>query len=129
MIAIARDGLDAMANVLIIRGGKMVSTESFSLTGEGMEDPDEVLFDFVLQYYDSRKPAGEVICTALPEEMYADMESWLREKRGASCTLTVPQRGEKKALALMSEKNAMDALMKRNARKTVQQERTQGACI
>lgn len=128
VIALARDGLDAMVNILCVRGGKMIGSESIVLAGEGMEDPDEVLFDFLLQYYDSEKPAAEVICAAMPEEMRADMEEWLREKRGAACTLTVPQRGEKRALALMSEKNAKDALEKRNARRSVQEERTAGAC-
>ncbi len=128
VIALAADDMDAMAQVLLIRDGKMVGGDAFPLPGEGREDPAEVLFDFVLQYYDARKPAREVLISDVPEEIRNDLETWLREKRDAACTLTVPRRGEKRALILMSEKNARDALEKRNARKQIQYERTVGAC-
>ncbi len=128
VIALARDDMDAMAQVLLIRDGKMVGGDAFELPGEGREDPAEVLFDFALQYYDSRKPAREVLIADVPEEIRADLEAWLRERREGACTLLVPQRGEKRALVLMSEKNARDALEKRNSRNQIRYERTVGAC-
>ncbi|MBE5787284.1 MAG: excinuclease ABC subunit UvrC [Clostridiales bacterium] len=128
VFALAQDDLDAMAQVLYIRGGKMVGGDSFPLPREGKEHPGEVLFDFIIQYYDERKPAREVICPALPGEIGQDLEAWLREKRGSACTLTIPQRGDKRALTLLAEKNARDALEKRNAKKQIQHERTVGAC-
>ena len=42
-------------------------------------------------------------------------------------TLTIPQRGDKRALMLTAQKNAADALQKRNAQRTIQEERTTGA--
>ncbi|MBO2517122.1 MAG: excinuclease ABC subunit C, partial [Clostridiales bacterium] len=128
IISIAADGLDAMAEVLLIRGGKMVGSENYSLPGEGKEECREVLLDFILQYYEDRKPSAEVICSDLPEEVENDVQEWLSMKREHSCLLTLPKRGEKRALVLLAQKNAMDALKKRNARQTVQEERTAGAC-
>ena len=128
VFALFQDDLDAMAQVLYIRGGKMVGGDHFPLPGEGREEKGEVLFDFIVQYYDERKPAREVLCPALPEEIAGDLEAWLRQKRGSACTLTIPQRGDKRALTLLAEKNARDALEKRNAKKQIQQERTIGAC-
>ncbi|MBQ4074878.1 MAG: excinuclease ABC subunit UvrC [Clostridia bacterium] len=127
VFALAQDDLDAMAQVLYIRGGKMVGGDSFPLPGEGREHPGEVLFDFIIQYYDERRPAREVLCPSLPGEIGADMEGWLRQKRGGACTFTIPQRGDKRALTLLAEKNARDALEKRNAKKQIQHERTIGA--
>lgn len=127
VFALCQDGLDGMAQALYIRAGKMVGGDSFPLPGEGQEDPGEVLFDFILQYYDERQPAREVLCPSLPGEIAADLEAWLRQKRGGACTLTIPQRGDKRALTLLAEKNARDALQKRNAKKQVQYERTVGA--
>ena len=49
------------------------------------------------------------------QEILKDLESWLREKRGGAADLLVPRRGEKRALVLMAEKNARDALEKQNA--------------
>ena len=128
VFALAQDDLDAMAQVIYIRGGKMVGGDSFPLPREGKEHPGEVLFDFIVQFYDERKPAREVLCPALPEEISADLEEWLRRQRGSACTLTIPQRGDKRALTLLAEKNARDALEKRNAKRQVQYERTVGAC-
>ena len=128
VIALAADDMDAMAQVLLIRDGKMVGGDAFELPGEGREDPAEVLFDFALQYYDSRRPAREVLLSGVPEEIASDLEAWLREKREGACDLIVPRRGEKRALVLMCEKNARDALEKRNARRQVRNERTVGAC-
>ncbi len=128
VIGLAQDNLDAMAEVLFVRGGKIIGGDSFALTGEGGESREDVLFGFLLQYYDERKPAREVLCPAMPEEITGDLQDWLREKRGAACDLLIPQRGEKRALTLLAEKNARDALEKRNAKKQVRYERTIGAC-
>ena len=128
VFALAQDDLDAMAQVLYVRGGRILGGDSFALPREGKEDPGEVLFDFIVQFYeDERKPAREVLCPSLPGEIGGDLETWLRQKRGGAVTLTIPQRGDKRALTLLAEKNARDALTKRNAKKQVQYERTVGA--
>lgn len=126
VLAIAQDGLDAMVQVLFIRGGRMIGGDSFALPGEGNEPKEEVLTEFVLRYYADRLPAREILTQ--PIEEAETMEALLREKRGGAVDLIIPQRGEKKALVLMAEKNARDALEKRNARQQVQWDRTIGAC-
>ncbi|MBR6300588.1 MAG: excinuclease ABC subunit UvrC [Clostridia bacterium] len=126
VLALAQDGLDAMAQVLLIRGGRIIGGESFALPGEGSEPPVNVLTEFALRYYADRQPPREIL-TPLMED--ADvMQELLREKRGSAVNVTIPQRGEKRALVLMAERNAADALEKRNARQQIQQERTVGAC-
>ena len=127
VIALSHDDLDAMAAVLLIRGGKMVGGETYPLEGAGADAPGDALTAFLLQYYDGRKPAREVLVQALPEEDEG-LQDYLRERRQAACTLTVPQRGEKRALILMAEKNAADALFKRNQQAEIRRQRTVGAC-
>ena len=128
VFGLAQDDLDAMAQVMYIRGGRILGGDSFALPREGKEDAGEVLFDFIVQFYgEERKPAREVLCPSLPGEISADLTEWLRQRRGGAVTLTVPQRGDKRALTLLAEKNARDALEKRNAKKQVQYERTVGA--
>ena len=128
VFALAQDDLDAMAQVLYVRNGHILGGDSFALPREGKEEPGEVLFDFIVQFYEGdRKPAREVLCPGLPQEISGDLEEWLRRQKGGACTLTIPQRGDKKALTLLAEKNARDALEKRNAKKQVQYERTVGA--
>jgi excinuclease ABC subunit C len=125
LIALAQDGLDAMIQVLYVRGGRMVGGDHFALPREGGEDPGEVIASFLTQYYEQ---AGliprNVLCQTLPDGAAEQLESWLREKKGTAVTVATPQRGEKHELVLLAAKNAQDALQKRNARRTVHEERT-----
>ncbi len=127
IIAVAQDGLDAMAQVLHVRGGKMVGGDSFALERAGDEAPGNVIASFIMQYYeDGRLLPQEVLAQALPED--AEMiETALTDLRGAKVRLATPVRGEKRALILLAEKNARDALEKRNARARHSFERTKGA--
>ena len=128
LIALAQDGLDAMVQILYIRGGRMIGGEQFPLPREGGEDPGEVIASFMTQYYET---AGliprNVLCQQLPEGAAEQLEMWLREQKGSAVTVATPQRGEKHELVLLAEKNARDALEKRNARRTIHEERTVGA--
>ena len=125
LIALAQDGLDAMIQILYVRGGRMVGGDHFALPREGGEEPGEVIASFLTQYYEQ---AGliprNVLCQTLPEGAAEQLEFWLREKKGSAVTVATPQRGEKHELVLLAEKNARDALMKRNARRTIHEERT-----
>ena len=125
VIAAAGDGLDAMAQVLFIRGGKMLEAQAFPLPREGSEPKEEILDAFLEQFYLDRVPAREVIVQALTDP--ETMEAWLRVRRGGAVTLTVPKRGDRLKLVENALQNAKDALMKRNAREQVVQERTVGA--
>lgn len=122
VIAVAQDGLDAMAQVLFIRGGKMLETRAFALPREGNEPLDEVMDGFLTQFYEDRIPAREVIAQASQD---ADtLEAWLREKRQGAVDVIIPQRGDKRRLVDNALSNAQDALQKRNAKAQVVHERT-----
>ena len=128
IVALAQDGLDAMAQILYVRGGRMLGGDHFLLEREGGEDPGEVLADFLTQYYGQGPVVPRnVLVQALPEGMQEQLEQWLRQQKGAAVSLRTPQRGEKHDLVLLAAKNARDALEKRNARAAVQEERTSGA--
>lgn len=128
VIAVSRDDLDAMAQVLFIRGGKLLGAESHPLPGAGQDEPGDILVAFLTQYYDERKPAREVICQAVSADDEDALREYLRLKRDGACDLVIPQRGEKRALCLLAEKNARDALQKRNQDQQIKQQRTVGAC-
>jgi len=128
LIALAQDGLDAMIQILYVRGGRMIGGDHFLLPREGGEDPGEVIAEFLLQYYEEANLIPRnILCQTLPEDMLEMTEYWLREKKGSAVSLRVPRRGEKHELVLLAVKNAEDALKKRNARRTIQEERTIGA--
>ena len=105
----------------------MVGGDHFPLPREGSEEPGEVLAAFLTQYYeDGNLIPRNILVQALPEG-FEQIESWLRQQKGAAVTLAVPKRGEKHELVLLAAKNAADALEKRNARAAILAERTTGA--
>lgn len=128
IIALAQDGLDAMVQVVYVRGGRMLGGDHFTLAREGGEDPGEVLASFLTQYYeDGNLIPRHVLVQALPEGAHDQLEQWLRQMKGAAVTLATPKRGEKHDLVLLAAKNAEDALEKRNANRAIHEERTSGA--
>ena len=128
LIAIAQDGLDAMIQILYIRGGRMIGGDHFALPREGGEKPGDVIASFMTQYYEAAALIPRnVLCQELPEGAAEQLEQWLRQKKGSAVSVAAPQRGEKHELVLLAAKNAQDALEKRNARRTIREERTVGA--
>ena len=128
IIALSQDGLDAMVQIVYVRGGRMLGGDHFLLEREGSEDAGEVLAEFLTQYYEEGGLIPRnVLVQTLPEGTQEQLEQWLRQQKGAAVTLLMPRRGEKHDLVLLAEKNARDALEKRNARVAVREERTVGA--
>ncbi len=128
LIAVSTDGLDAMVQILYVRGGRMIGGDHFALPREGGEDPGEIIAGFMTQYYENAALIPRnVLCQTLPEGSAEELEAWLRNRKGAAVTVATPRRGEKHELVLLAVKNAKDALDKRNARRTIREERTVGA--
>lgn len=124
ILAVATDTQDAMVQLMHVRGGRMEGADSFLLEGDGAEEPSELLSSFLTQYYeDEHLIPREVIVQHAPEDSEA-MEQWLRERKGGAVTLLCPQRGEKKALVDIGQKNALDALKKRAESEKIKRQRT-----
>lgn len=128
IIALAQDGLDAMVQIVYVRGGRMIGGDHFALPQEGGEAPGEVLASFITQYYeDGNLIPRNILCQSLPDGSTEQLEQWLRQQKNAAVSLRTPKRGEKHDLVLLAAKNAADALEKRNARTAIREERTVGA--
>jgi excinuclease ABC subunit C len=111
VIAFARDQGDACVQVFFIRHGKLIGREYFMLEGTEGESDEEVIGEFVTQFYDEAAHIPREVL--LPNEVEEAMviEQWLRQKRGTKVTLQIPQRGKKKELIEMARTNAQDTLV------------------
>jgi excinuclease ABC subunit C len=111
VIALTRDKDDALVQILFIRNGKLVGSDSRMLNNAEGEPDSEVLSQFITQFYaDVPEVPRELI---LPNEVYEArvIEQWLKDKRhGQKVSITVPQRGNKRDLVKMAEENATEAL-------------------
>ena len=114
VIGVARDRGRIAFVVLGFRGGNLTETSTFDFRDYGQDD-NEVLESFLSQYYTAgREVPREIVVPGEPSEAVLLREA-LHEQRGATVTLLVPQRGEKKRLVEMAAKNAALDLEKRLA--------------
>lgn len=111
VIAIARDQGEAVVQILFIRNGKLIGSDSRTLDNAEGETDEAVLSQFITQFYsDQDEIPREVILPTEVEETRI-IERWLSDKRrGTKVEITVPKRGNKVDLIRMAQENAGEAL-------------------
>ncbi|HEY2902058.1 MAG TPA: excinuclease ABC subunit UvrC [Polyangia bacterium] len=103
-----RQGIALEIVVMSIRQGKLLGNRSFSFTGQEFPDA-ELLSSFVGLYYDLNvAPPDEVLLPVAIDD--ADVKAdWLSDKRPPRrrrVEVTVPQRGDRRKLVELAQKNA-----------------------
>jgi excinuclease ABC subunit C len=111
VIAIARDDKAAVVQILFIRNGKLIGSDSRSLDHFEGESESEMLEQFMTQFYSDKQDVPREIILPNEVEEARIIERWLSDKRsGAKVTITVPKRGNKVDLVGMAQENASEAL-------------------
>ncbi len=128
VMAVVADEAGACVQMFFIRGGKLIGQEHFLLDGtDGEGGVTEATTEFLKQYYqDAAFVPSEIVLPTFVEESEI-IEAWLRQKKGAKVTLTVPKQGEKKKLLEMAATNAELALQQIKASSAAEQGRIDGA--
>jgi excinuclease ABC subunit C len=100
--------------VFFIRGGRNNGNRAFFPTHGKADEAGEVLGAFIAQFYDDKPPPPLILTShALPEQ--ALVAEALALKAGRKVEITVPQRGEKRAVMQHAETNAREALERKLA--------------
>jgi excinuclease ABC subunit C len=107
---------DSIVQLFRVRDGTIVGRDHFALEGSEGAPVAEVIASFLRQHYSAATmlPPEIVTPTALPEA--ESLEAFLTERRGGPARLHVPQRGKKRHLAGLAERNATDALEQERVR-------------
>ncbi len=127
VLGLARKDSQAAVQLFAVRGGKMVGRDVYLLDAPRESDDATVLAAFVQQSYEratSIPPAILVPC--LPEDA-PDLEAFLTARRGPGVHFRVPQRGEKRELLDLAERNATETLAREHARWLADQGKTLAA--
>lgn len=97
--------------VFFVRSGRLMGTKDTILSGtEGMKE-EEIATEFLKQFYKDADFVPPNIYVQFPCEEEALLVEWLSGISGRSVKLHTPQRGEKKALVDMANKNAKQAAL------------------
>ncbi|GAB4521462.1 MAG: excinuclease ABC subunit UvrC [Anaerolineae bacterium] len=111
VIALAREDHDTVVQILFIRNGKLIGSDSRRLDNADEETDEAVLSQFVTQFYAEVDEVPREIILPHEVEEARIIERWLSDKRSSSkVSITVPQRGNKRDLINMAEENAHEAL-------------------
>ena len=92
-MAFVQEGDQALALVFLVRQGRLVGRESFTLTGTRDEEPSQIMTSFVQQFYSTAAPIPRRILLQHPLEKCPSYREWLEDKRGTKVELRVPSRG------------------------------------
>jgi excinuclease ABC subunit C len=109
-VAVAVDGKDANAQVLQVRDGVLSDRQSFYLSNETERGEGEVAEEFMLQYYGGHTsiPALLVVQSELQER--TALADALSRRRSGPVELRAAERGEKRRILELAERNAHLAL-------------------
>jgi excinuclease ABC subunit C len=109
-VAIAVEGKDANAHVLQVRDGVLSDRQSFYLDNQPGDDLPAVAEAFLLQYYGSAMTIPPLIAVQKQVGANAAVAQALAQRRGAPVELRVPERGDKRRVLELAERNAKLAL-------------------
>src|SRR4051812_4102695 len=111
LIAVAVEGTGANAQVFQVRDGVLAERQGFYLANEGERGEDEVTEEFVAQYYSAvpAVPRLVVVGSALSDRVEL-LEEALSTRRGGPVEVRVAERGDKRKLRELAERNARLAL-------------------
>ncbi len=113
VLAMARTDGEACVQIFFIRGGKLIGREYFILEGTEDTDNQQVMTEFVKQFYTEAANIPEQVM--IPEEIQVEeakiIGQWLRSKRGGQkVELFVPKDGQPHDLVEMAAENASETL-------------------
>jgi excinuclease ABC subunit C len=111
LIGVAVEGTDANAQVFQVRDGILAARQSFYLENQAEREPAEVAEEFIGQYY-SASPAMPPTIVVGPElsDRAELLSEALSERRGSLVEVRAAERGDKRRLREMAERNARLAL-------------------
>jgi excinuclease ABC subunit C len=106
----AKGESDAHVILFFVRDGRLSGRESYHLQAMEEDDLTEVVSAFIKQYYsDGAMIPKEILTESEPNDVEL-MENWLSELRGSLVKITVPQKGDKKALLDMAKRDVIEMM-------------------
>src|SRR5215212_6691646 len=112
-VAVAVDGMEANAQVFQVRDGVLSDRQSFYLDNHGEQEPAIVAEEFLLQYYTSALAIPSLIVVQQDLEEGSDLEvlaELLGERRAGAVEMRAAERGGKRRILELAERNARLAL-------------------
>ncbi len=112
VFAFYRQGSSWEFQILFFRRGLLVGNKSFHFSRLNLPE-EEALSAFIRQYYAEDRYIPQEILLPLVSEDETLLVDWLSEKKGGKVEVLSPQKGQKRRLVQMAQKNAENAFKKK----------------
>ena len=127
VIAMARDGNDAVVQVFFVREGKLIGREHFYMSTVQDDSDPKVLESFISQYYAGTPFVPQTLMLQHDIENRELIEEWLSGIKDHKVHVVVPKKGMKEKLVEMAAENASIVLARDRERIKREESRTTGA--
>lgn len=121
IFAFESNGIVSTVNMLVVRGGKLVGGENFTV-----DAADEDLSSYIYQYYRNNPPLCDEVVTDNVEDM-ASLESAISSLCSHTVRVVEPKQGVRRQLLDLAHSNAYDAMVKHGTQDERKILRTVGA--
>ena len=121
IFAFETNGAISTVNMLVVRGGKLVGGENFTV-----DAADEDLASYIYQYYVNNPPLCDEVVTDNVEDM-ASLESAISALCSHTVRVVEPKQGVRRQLLDLAHSNAYDAMTKHGTQDERKLLRTMGA--
>src|SRR5205085_48359 len=109
-VAVAAEGTDANAQVFQVRDGVLADRQSFYLENAAGRDEAEVAEEFILQYYATSPAIPPQVIVPRGLRRTEVLEEALSDQRGAPVEIRHAERGDKRRIFELAQRNARLAL-------------------
>jgi excinuclease ABC subunit C len=116
VLGFARSGGGAAVQLFAIREGTTIARDVFLLENVGDSADEEALSAFIKQYYSAASSIPPRVLVPFMPPDADDLVAFLESRRERKVELAVPQRGERRELMALAERNAADVLARDQAR-------------
>jgi excinuclease ABC subunit C len=111
LIGVAVDGADAHAQVFQVRDGVLAERQGFYLDNRAERDEAEVTEQFLAQYYSAAPSVPRLVVVGPAVRDHTEvLEQALESRRDGTVEVRVAERGDKRRLRELAERNAKLAL-------------------
>ena len=117
VIGIARNDFEICIDIFFVRKSKMIGREHFFFNNLEDEQENQIVSEFVKQYYIGRSILPQKIMMKEEIEEKQLIEELLSKEAGRKVEIKTPQKGEKLRLVEMAERNALITLENKNKEK------------
>lgn len=117
VIGFSKNNFEICIEIFFVRKSKMIGREHFFLKNMEDETEEEIISEFVKQYYIGRTILPNKIMMRKEIEDKILIEEWLTTVANRKVEIKTPQKGEKLRLVEMAERNALITLENKNKEK------------